>query len=254
MKYALVNIISTLLDVLFFQKRLSGIPVLMYHAIGDADSKVYIPVKAFKEQMEFLAKQGYHSMLPNALENVAPREKFFLITFDDGFKSVRDVALPILEQYGFKATVFVTTDYIGKTSEYAKSESDKQFGLMDENDLQMLAESGWCVANHFASHKNLTELSMDGVLGEYKKACAVLEAMGLGKDKNIVAYPFNRHSQHVVDVLKKAGAAMGFNGNNQLHSASEHPLVISRIEADGNIVKFKLNFSPSFNRIKQYVR
>lgn len=254
MKYGIAYIISKFLDVFFFQKRLPGIPVLMYHAIGSEPSKLFVSAEAFEKQMQFLFSRGFRSILPDELAGAALNKKVFLITFDDGFTSVSDVALPILNRFGFKATVFVATDYIEKKSTYARSGQDKLLDLMSEDEIQALAESGWCIANHFASHRNLTELPANEVQDEYNRSCEVLERMGLGRHKNIVSYPFNRYSKEVIRVLQQAGVFIAFNGGNQLHTQPENQLAISRIESDSTIAKFKLHFSPTFNHIKQYVR
>ncbi len=39
------------------------------------------------------------------------------IFFDDGWKNQYDVALPILKEFGFKATFSIITDYIGMDNE-----------------------------------------------------------------------------------------------------------------------------------------
>lgn len=254
MKYVALRIICKFFDVLFFQKRLPGIPVLLYHAIGDTDSKLFVSTRAFEQQMKFLAKRGYRSILPHELAGVGLNEKVFLITFDDGFKSVHESALPVLTRYGFRATVFVATDYIGKKSTYARSSNDKLFNLMHEEDIRALAESGWCIANHFAGHKNLAEVPIDEVLQEYHRACDALERMGMGASKQIVAYPFNRYNEEVIGALREAGVQMAFNGGNRLHTALENELAIPRIEIDNNVSRFKLIFLPVAHRLKTLLR
>lgn len=42
------------------------------------------------------------------------RKNWIVCTFDDGYKGLIDFAMPILDEYGFTATVFVCTGLIGK--------------------------------------------------------------------------------------------------------------------------------------------
>ncbi|MES2537639.1 MAG: polysaccharide deacetylase family protein [Pseudomonadota bacterium] len=49
-----------------------------------------------------------------AEDNLPPRA--VCITFDDGYRSIHDFALPILKEFGLPATVFVTTGYISKSN------------------------------------------------------------------------------------------------------------------------------------------
>src|SRR5918912_4632610 len=40
------------------------------------------------------------------------------LSFDDGFRDVADVALPVLSEYGFRATIFVPTGVIDGTASF----------------------------------------------------------------------------------------------------------------------------------------
>ncbi len=77
--------------------------VLFYHAIGDEG----IAVREFEKQIRYLKA---HFDLIFASEVGAPSKSGRLrvaVTFDDGLKNTRDVALPILQKLGVKATIFV---------------------------------------------------------------------------------------------------------------------------------------------------
>lgn len=249
MKYFIANIIVKTLDALF-KRDLQGIPVIFYHAIGNNKSTLFVQTEEFEKQMEFLAKNGWHSILPQDIENNFGRKKVFLITFDDGYKSVYDIALPILKKYGFNATVFVSAGNIGEKSIWARTDEDKNYALLTSEHIQELKKAGWCVGNHFANHKNLTELSDEEVAKEYQISCEVFEKINTPENKNIVAYPFNRYNLNVIEILREAGVRMAFAGGNRLCLVSDDLLAMPRIQIDNNFSRFKLYFSNSFNRIK----
>lgn len=250
MKYFISSAFAKLLDTVFLQKYLPGVPIIFYHAIGNDKSKLFVTRAAFERQMRYLSERGYRSILPAELKNVSPKDKVFLITFDDGFKSVHDAAWPILDKYGFKATVFIATDFIGQKSSYARLEVDRQFPLMTSDEIKELAAANWCIANHFAGHKNLTTLPSAEVKLEYKRALDALQALGLGNYKDIVAYPFNRYNTTVIDILREQGAIMAFAGGDRLYTKIENPLAMPRFGVDNSFSKFVLIFSPAFHRLK----
>lgn len=254
MKYFIASALAKLLDTVFLQKHLPGVPIIFYHAIGNDKSKLFVTRAAFERQMRYLSKRGYRSILPAELKNVSPKDKVFLITFDDGFKSVHDVAWPILAKYGFKATVFIATDFIGQSSVYARSEADRQFPLMSALEIKELAAANWCLANHCASHQNLTTLTPAEIKLEYNRALDALQSLGLGSYKDIVAYPFNRYNTTVVDILREQGAVMAFTGGNRLYSQIENSLALPRFAVDNYFAKFVLIFSPTFHRLKNFLQ
>jgi peptidoglycan/xylan/chitin deacetylase (PgdA/CDA1 family) len=73
---------------------------------------------AFAKQMAYLDRHGYTTIGMDDLaawrsgRKTLP-EKSVVITFDDGDRSVMDIAYPILKEYGMKATLFIVTDQVG---------------------------------------------------------------------------------------------------------------------------------------------
>jgi peptidoglycan/xylan/chitin deacetylase (PgdA/CDA1 family) len=96
--------------------------ILNYHRILEtADPLLAAEPDAatFRWQMQVLADCFNVLPLDEALaalrsDRMPPRA--VCITFDDGYRSTHDVALPILREFGFPATVFVTTGFVGEGS------------------------------------------------------------------------------------------------------------------------------------------
>jgi peptidoglycan/xylan/chitin deacetylase (PgdA/CDA1 family) len=94
--------------------------VVNYHRILDAPDPMLESepdVATFRWQMALLA--DCFSVLPlhdalAALDAQQLPPRAICITFDDGYRSVHDLALPVLQEFGLPATVFVTSGYIGE--------------------------------------------------------------------------------------------------------------------------------------------
>lgn len=144
---------------------MNGIPVLMYHALEDethpagakdAGEQLYVlHVKQFREQMEYLHREGYRTFLLEELHllDVWP-EKSVVLTFDDGHESNYTLALPVLQEYGFKAVFFITTGWVG-TPHY-----------MTEEQIMRLHQAGMGIGSHGVTHNFLVDLSNQQILQE----------------------------------------------------------------------------------------
>jgi len=95
------------------------IPILTYHRFADScTSPLCVPTRVFDRQMKYLKEHGYSVLTPAELlafleyRQGLPK-KSVLITMDDGYRSVYNVAYPILKKYGFTATLFIYTDFVG---------------------------------------------------------------------------------------------------------------------------------------------
>jgi hypothetical protein len=101
-----------------------GIPVLMYHKIGDPPAgsklkKLWVSKKDFRRQMAYLLDHGHHPVtlaeIARLLDGGKPvPTKAVVITFDDGYRNNLENALPILKEFGFRAVLFVVTNAAGK--------------------------------------------------------------------------------------------------------------------------------------------
>jgi peptidoglycan/xylan/chitin deacetylase (PgdA/CDA1 family) len=103
--------------------------ILLYHGVTASPSTgienfsgKHMPVSEFDRQMAWLA--GHASVLPlrELAERLARRavlpSRAVAVTFDDSFKNVHDVALPVLRRYGVPATFFVTSGFVGSNRRF----------------------------------------------------------------------------------------------------------------------------------------
>lgn len=97
----------------------SGVLALNYHRIGSAANSNYdhglwsADADSFAWQLDYLRSRLdiiTFEQLPEVLSR--RRGRYALITFDDGYRDNYEVAFPILEAAGVKATFFVATGYI----------------------------------------------------------------------------------------------------------------------------------------------
>ena len=138
-----------------------SVTVLMYHEVlseaaiaqlGRSINPSYVVTDTvFRQHLQAISDAGATVVTPDDvhdwLEESRPLpDRAVLITFDDGFAGNHDVALPILQEFGFAATFFVATNKIGDDL------------MMDWEQVRTLHESGMTVASHTVSHPLLSVL------------------------------------------------------------------------------------------------
>ncbi len=186
-----------------------SLPVLMYHHVELPENaatfkRTYlnVPPETFKKQMEYLNSKGYSSVTPFDLVNyfdngVKLPSKPVMITFDDGYVDIGDLAFPIMRELGIKGTVFIPTglmeniDYLT----WAKIDDMKASGLIN-------------FGNHTWSHKNVGGTT-SVVENEITIADTQLSDRGLNNPK-IFAYPFGLETKQGIIILKKMGYQLAF--------------------------------------------
>lgn len=105
------------------------------------------------------------------------------ITFDDGWESVYDHALPLLAQHGFPSTQYVNPSSI-ETPNFMKAA-----------DLQQMRQAGHEIAAHSYEHVDLTSIGAERLHEEMRKNDEALSAAGLGTDS--LATPYGRSDPQV---------------------------------------------------------
>src|SRR5947208_737034 len=107
---------------MFTQSEKKKVPILMYHSISQSTNPKFkqfaVPPALFAEQMAYLHQHAYTPITVTQFINARAQEQHALperpviLTFDDGFADFFTDALPILQQYDFTATLYVTTAFI----------------------------------------------------------------------------------------------------------------------------------------------
>lgn len=171
--------------------------ILGFHKIGEPppdgwETWFYIPEGTFVEQLSYLQEDGWQVIdLATFLEGLAAPngvpERAALLTFDDGYRSMRTVALPWLLRFGYPAVLFVPTGYIGARNTFDAAEPEE--ALCDWDDLVELERNGVSIQSHGISHRPLSELSPAEQEEELRRSKVTLEA-GLGKRVELFSYPY----------------------------------------------------------------
>lgn len=189
LKKSIANFVFSLNSFLKTSEKNDGFRALMYHSVTNGFLKedyyqVTVPKEIFAEQMSFLYENSYHVLSCEEIVNILGEgkripERAVCITFDDGLKNILTNALPILEKYHFKATSFLTVDFVTRNQNF-----------LSWDDIKSLFKSGiFSFGSHSFSHKKLIKLGLgelDKEIGESKK---ILEDR-LGIPINLFAYPF----------------------------------------------------------------
>ena len=144
------------------------IPVLLYHAIGGDRSPWIAPFTVtpatFGRHLELIVASGRTALTVDELRTglageVALPTHPVVITFDDGFAELADVAAPLLAEWQLPATVFLTTGFLGGRS----PGGDRMLSWAAAREL---ADAGQEIGAHSVSHPQLDTLPLPAARAE----------------------------------------------------------------------------------------
>jgi peptidoglycan/xylan/chitin deacetylase (PgdA/CDA1 family) len=191
----------------------SDVLVLCYHAVSAGwPAGLSIEPDAFERQLRQLKKRGYRAATVREAIESPPGERTVAITFDDAYRSVLDLARPILDRLGMTASVYVPTAWPGRDAPMAWPGIDRWLGgpyeheltCMSWDELRGLADGGWEVGSHTRSHPRLPELGdaeLDEELAGSRSDCEA----GLGRPCDTLAYPYGAVDERVIEAAGRAG-------------------------------------------------
>jgi peptidoglycan/xylan/chitin deacetylase (PgdA/CDA1 family) len=151
----------------------SAVSILMYHSISDDPEpgvlgyyRIATPPDRFREQMGWLHEQGYAVLnLAEALRRLEAKaldlDRCVVLTFDDGYLDFKTHAWPILAEFGFTATMFLPTAFIGNGR---KSFNGRE--CLTWTEVRELQGYGVSFGSHTVSHSVLYDLPWRKVRGE----------------------------------------------------------------------------------------
>ena len=171
--------------------------ILTFHSVDPTDSVLSIAPEQLRSLIAAIESSG-HRIVPlrDILDSPAkPRQ--IALTFDDGMRSLHEHALPVLRDAAVTATVFLTTDYVGRNNRWPSlPEHAPTMEMMSWAEVEDLQAAGWAVEAHTASHPDLRRLSDDAVRDELESGDQAIQER-LGHRPEIFAYPYGHWDARV---------------------------------------------------------
>ena len=233
---------------------MTDVIVLCYHALSPTwEADLSTTPERFERQIALLVARGYRGVtfsVAVASATGSERGRIVAVTFDDAYRSVLELARPVLDRFGLPATVFAPTDYIGATEplrwpgidHWDDGPHERELTPMSWPELRSLADAGWEIGSHSGSHPRLTQLddaTLEDELARSKAACE----QHLGGDCSSLAYPYGDVNARVRAGTARAGYTAAAALPRRLHSrdALDWPR-IGVYRADGDF-RFRLKVS-----------
>jgi peptidoglycan/xylan/chitin deacetylase (PgdA/CDA1 family) len=190
--------------------------ILCYHKVDRRRELgvTRISPRRFARQVERLAADGWRTLSLDEVIACVRGERAlasneFAITFDDGYRGLRDHAFPVLEAHGFVATCFVVTAYAGRLNRWDVAYGGRRFAHLAWRDMRRWQSRGIAFASHTATHPRLTWMSDAAVADELRCSRDELEG-ALDRAPRAVSYPFGACGSREHALAADAGYDAGF--------------------------------------------
>lgn len=171
------------------------------------------------------------------------RPRRVLVTIDDGYQSVADIAAPMLSEAGVPALLFVPPGRLGGTSAWMDDFADE--ALMDADTLRRMPAFGIEIGCHGWDHTVMVGLSDTDLRRHTVEARDALADL-TGTVPRTFAYPEGRFDARALDAVRAAGFEIAFS----VHS-DEGRFAISRVDVNSTDTPstFRLKMLPGYRRL-----
>jgi peptidoglycan/xylan/chitin deacetylase (PgdA/CDA1 family) len=251
-----------------------GVLTLCYHGIREsADDSIpfanlHVTADTFTDQIRMIAETCH----PIDMQTFFDAQRYggplparpVLITFDDGYRSVFELARPILLQHHVPATMFICSEPVQRQrlfwfdavarargpaavadlrerpdAEWRKAAADDEtpaaaapeIAPMTEGQVRELAEQGFTIGVHTASHARLAG-SPGAVQRDELVSCRSALESWTGRPVNSIAYPFGMphadYNDETLAIAASLGFVAGFTTRGDFTRPSEPALERSR--------------------------
>lgn len=215
------------------------LPIVMYHHITEKESRkgTYVLLKdELKKDLDYIKKCGYTCVTVKDLVDFCDGKKslpkkIIMITFDDGFDSVYELAWPLLKERNMKAVVAA----VGKiTQTYEDNhETNVNYAYMTWERLREIDESEeFEVQNHsYDMHSLNGRKGLSKMKGEsdaqYEKALVydLRKMQSELKEKSAIdalacVYPYGAYSKNTLSIVKSLGFRCTLTCEERINSIS----------------------------------
>ncbi len=196
----------------------------------------------FARQMDLLKRIA----IPRPPIFTGPMEagmRYAIVTFDDGFESVVDNALPELEKRDIPSAFLVPTGCLGRFPgwEIEPGYRNDVGRVVDEERLKSLSGRSVVVGSHTVSHARLSSGSEDGARKELVDSKKRLESI-LGGDVTLLSIPYGDTTPSMLDLAREAGYTRIFTSDPSVARGDSVGSAVGRfsVSPDESLAEFGL--------------
>ncbi len=219
-----------------------GIPILMYHRVvpeARSENRYELRLETFEHQLRLLSQAGYRfvsleALLKLGVDSTGELKQPIILTFDDGTVDHYQYVFPLLREYGFVATFFVVTEWIGDE------------GILSEENIVEMKTSGMSFGSHTHTHRFLDQLDSEELTYELRESKKTLEEI-LNEPVDLLAIPGGWYNENVLENAENIGYRLIYTSNVGTNPAEGIPFLAKRIEVSGDLslLEFIDLWSPS---------
>jgi peptidoglycan/xylan/chitin deacetylase (PgdA/CDA1 family) len=206
------------------------VPILSYQDFAEkCEAPHCTPRKILIHQMNYLKDNGYRVISLKDLlgfleyKHGIPK-KSVVITVDDGYRSFYEIAYPILNEYGFKATLFISTDLMRKSK-----------NRVTWNQLKKIKADGFEVGSGCLSRTDLTKRRakerekayLKRIENELVRSKKIIDRK-LGQKTIYLAFPHGGYNQRILQLSEDAGYKIGLSVRKGSNPFFADPLSLKR--------------------------
>jgi peptidoglycan/xylan/chitin deacetylase (PgdA/CDA1 family) len=186
--------------------------ILCYHAVEPGwDSALAVSPDLFEKHCAWLSRHRTVLPLEQAIDRMGPHGRlprgYTALTFDDGFRSLHEHALPVLRRHSLPATVFLVAETLapgGKEVDWVDHPPHYPMQTLSVEQVAEMQAAGVRFESHSYAHADLTTLGFEDCVHDLCTSKELLETV-LGHQVRVLAYPRGRHDAGVRAAAERAG-------------------------------------------------
>lgn len=182
--------------------------------------------------------------------SLSPGARHVSVTFDDGFVSVVENALPALRQRRIPCTVFVPSGCLGQRPAWIRNAVNgmERERVVSAEQLHALAKEPLVsVGSHSISHPNLLKLSPEQAALEFSRSKAHLEQV-IGEEVGLFSFPFGAHNPALDQKAREVGYRRVFTSDPTWAFQGDDEFVTGRVSVnpDDWRLEFRLKIAGAY--------
>jgi glycosyltransferase involved in cell wall biosynthesis/peptidoglycan/xylan/chitin deacetylase (PgdA/CDA1 family) len=213
--------------------------ILCYHAIQDLSgdqvlAEYGVARETFTRQLDSLLERGFSFVSPDEVAELLHGRgrvppKALLLTFDDCYEELAEIADSLLQPRGIPAIAFAVSDTCSNTNEWDQAIGAREMRLLDGDGLELLRSCGVEIGCHSRSHRPLPGLSNDDLVAETSASAEQIAALGLPKPR-FFAYPHGQQDDRSRAAVRDAGFCAAFGLSSRWAGPASDRFFVPRIE------------------------